>query len=100
MLALTESATAAIHNLTSRPELPADTALRIAPNTENGSGPAFAASLVQRPNPDDQVIDTGEARVYLEPGAAGQLADKVLDAEVDENGVIAFHVGLQSNPPT
>ncbi|HWG23771.1 adhesin [Actinospica sp.] len=100
MLALTESAAAAIHDLTSGAELPAGAGLRIAPKTGNSGGPAFAASLVQRADPDDQVIDTGEARVYLESGIAGQLGDKVLDAEVDENGVIAFRVSPQSNPAT
>jgi Fe-S cluster assembly iron-binding protein IscA len=100
MLALTESAVAAIRDLTSGPELPAAAGLRIAPNTENSSGPAFAASLVPRADPDDQVIDAGEARVFLEPRVAGELGDKVLDAEADENGVIAFRVGPQSNPTT
>ena len=80
MLALTESAAEVIHKLTTRPGLPADTGLRITPNTDNATGPAFAVSLSHGPDPDDQVIEAREARVYLEPEIAGQLQDKVLDA--------------------
>jgi Fe-S cluster assembly iron-binding protein IscA len=92
MLTLTESAAAVIHELTSQPGMPADTGLRIAPSSANSDGPAFAVSLSEGPSPQDEVVETREARVFLEPEIAGQLADKVLDALVDDTGGIAFQV--------
>jgi Fe-S cluster assembly iron-binding protein IscA len=100
MLVLTPAATEVIHDLTTRPGLPADTGLRIAPNTDNTTGPAFAVSLSHGPSPDDQVIESGDARIYLEPEIAGRLQDKVLDAQVDDQGQVAFRVTPQSAPPS
>ena len=99
MLALTESAIEVIHELTSLPGLPADTGLRIAPNTDDTSGQAFAVSLSHGPAQDDQVIESGQARVYVEPEIAGRLQDKVLDAQVGEQGQVAFLVEPQSAAP-
>ena len=76
------------------------TGLRITPNTDNATGPAFAVSLSHGPDPDDQVIEAREARVYLEPEIAGQLQDKVLDAQVDDQGEVSFRVAPQSAPPS
>ena len=95
MLTLTESAAEVIHELISQPGMPADTGLRIAQNNENSSGPAFALTLSDGPAPDDQVVESRQARVYLEPEIAGQLQDKVLDARVDDTGSIAFQVSPQ-----
>ena len=100
MLVLTESATEVIYELTTQPGLPADTGLRIAPNVGHTGGAAFAVSLSHGPAPDDQVIESGVARIYLEPGIAGQLQDKVLDAQVDEKGQVAFRFTPQSAQPS
>lgn len=98
MLALTESAVGVIHDLTTQPGLPEGTGLRIAPQTtDNGSGPAFALSLSQAPQGACEVIETPDARLYLEPAVAQQLNDKVLDARIDEQGEIAFLITEQ--PP-
>lgn len=98
MLALTETAVGVIHDLTTQPGLPAGTGLRIAPQTtDNGTGPAFALSLSQAPQVADEVIETADARIYLEPAVAQELDDKVLDARIDEQGEIAFMITRQ--PP-
>jgi len=96
MLTLSESAADAIRELSSQPGMPADTGLRIVPNTENTGGPAFAAALSAGPDPDDRVVESGQARVYLEPHVVEELDDKVLDADVDQRGVVAFRVTPQS----
>jgi Fe-S cluster assembly iron-binding protein IscA len=98
MLTLTDKAADVIHDLTSRPSMPATTGLRISPNTDEG-GPALTVYLAEGPSPQDQVVETQEAKVFLEPEVAGQLDDKVLDARVDERGGIAFTVMPQAASP-
>ncbi|MBS2962892.1 iron-sulfur cluster biosynthesis protein [Actinocrinis puniceicyclus] len=101
MLALTDTAVGVIHDLTTQPGLPDGTGLRIAPQAgDNGVGPAFALSLSQAPQAADEVIETADTRVYLEPGVAQQLDDKVLDAHIDEQGEIAFLISQQQPPHT
>lgn len=98
MLALTQTAVGVIHDLTTQPGLPDGTGLRIAPQpTDNGSGPAFALTLSQAPQAADEVIETPDARIYLEPAVSQLLDDKVLDARIDEQGEIAFMITQQ--PP-
>jgi len=100
MLTLTDKAADVIHDLTTRPSMPATTGLRISPNTDadGAGGPALAVYLAEGPAPQDQVVEVHEAKVFLEPQVAGQLDDKVLDAQVDERGGIAFSVMPQSAP--
>jgi Fe-S cluster assembly iron-binding protein IscA len=101
LLTLTDSAVGVIHDLTNQPGLPDGTGLRITPqpDVQNGSGPAFALSLSQGPGAGDEVIETADTRVYLEPEVAQQLQDKVLDARIDEQGEVAFLVSPQTNRP-
>ena len=84
----TDSAVTAIRNLTAQPELPDETGLRIMSQDEGG--PAFQVTLAENPTDGDQVIETEGARVFLEPGAAVALDDKSLDAQVDDEGTVAF----------
>lgn len=98
MLMLTDAAATAINQLTSQPNMPDTTGLRIVPNPDNTHGPALAAALTSGPGPEDEVLEVHQARVYLEPEAAEQLADKVLDAETAAGGQIAFH--LRQQPTT
>jgi len=92
VLTLTDSAANVIHELSSQPGMAAGTGLRIAANTQDTTGPAYAASLSPGPDPQDHVIATGEARVYVGPEVAGQLDDKLLDAQIDDQGAVAFLV--------
>ena len=41
------------------------------------------------------MIEAAGARVFVEPQAAAYLADKVLDARVDEQGEAHFTLGVQ-----
>ena len=94
MLTLTESAVTAIRTLTSQPELPEDTGLRIM--SQDKGGPAFQVTLAESPVAGDQVIESSGARVFLEPGAAIALDDKALDAQVDDQGTVAFTLADQA----
>ncbi|MBR7829386.1 adhesin [Actinospica sp. MGRD01-02] len=95
MLTLTDAAATAINQLTSQPNMPETTGLRIAPSPDESQGAALAAALTSGPGPEDEVLEVHEARVYLEPEAAQQLSDKVLDAETAAGGQIAFHLRPQ-----
>ena len=94
MLTLTDSAVTAIRNLTSQPELPEDTGLRIM--SQENDGPTVQVTLAETPVAGDQVIETEGARVFLEPGAAVALDDKSLDAQVDAEGTVAFTLAEQA----
>ena len=94
MLTLTESAVSAIRTLTSQPELPEDTGLRIMAQDEGA--PSFQVTLAETPVAGDQVIEEAGARVFLEANAAAALDDKALDAQVDDEGTVAFTVAQQT----
>jgi iron-sulfur cluster assembly protein len=94
MLTLTDSAVTAIRTLTSQPELPEDTGLRIMAKGEEA--PSFQVTLAETPVAGDQVIETDGARVFLEANAAAALDDKALDAQVDDEGTVAFTVARQA----
>jgi Fe-S cluster assembly iron-binding protein IscA len=53
-------------------------------------------TLADSPVAGDQVIESEGARVFLEPGAAVALDDKSLDAQVDEEGTVAFTLAEQA----
>lgn len=95
MLTLTDAAADVINDLASQPDLPETAGLRIWPGPEDPQGPALSAGLTPGPGPQDKVIESHHARVYLEPAVAERLADKVLDADTTDEGEIAFHVRSQ-----
>ena len=96
MLTITDSAASAIRSLTSQPDLPVDTGLRI---MKQGAGaPSFQLALAEGPAADDQVVEEGGVRVFLEPAAAGALEDMALDAQVNEQGDVAFRISDQGRP--
>lgn len=94
MLTLTDNASAIVATLVGRQEDGDDAGLRIqaadapGPNGE----PRFAVHVVPSPEPEDQIVEGAGARVFLEEPAADALADKVLDAGVDDEGAVSFTV--------
>lgn len=88
MLTLTPNAVTAIRSLTSQQELPAETGLRIMSQGEGTT--SFQLALTEGPVAGDQVVEEGGARVFVEPTAAPVLDDKALDAQVTEQGDVAF----------
>jgi iron-sulfur cluster assembly protein len=97
MLVLTEAAAEVVKALSADPQAPAGAGLRIA---SSASQPADAGMLqvsaAAGPDENDQVIDAAGAHLYLEPQAAAYLEDKVLDAEVDNEGHAHFSLGVQA----
>lgn len=93
MLTLTENATMIVKSIADQPDTPETAALRIA--SEGQPDSSFAVTMATQPEPDDQVIEHNGATVYLEPTAATQLDDKVLDAGVDEAGNVQFSLAQQ-----
>jgi iron-sulfur cluster assembly protein len=98
MLVLTESAAEVVKSVTATPQAPEGAGLRIsssAPQAENPGSLELTAAA--GPSANDQVIEAAGARVFLEPQAALFLEDKVLDAQVDDQGNARFALGVQ--PP-
>jgi len=96
MLVLTEAAAEVVKSVTSNPQAPDGAGLRIASAVPEPRDPS-ALQLTAAPGPreDDQVVEAAGARVFLEPQAAAYLADKVLDAQFDEQGTAQFSLGRQ-----
>jgi Fe-S cluster assembly iron-binding protein IscA len=94
MLTLTDSAVSAIRSLTSQPEVPEETGLRIMAQGEEA--PSLQLTLAVGPTADDEVIEENGARVFLEPTAAVVLDSKSLDAQVDDQGKVAFSIREQA----
>lgn len=84
MLAITEDAAAAINGIVSSPGLPEGAGLRITQevNTEAEDGPRtdLRLSVVAAPEDGDEVLEA--ERIFIDPGAAELLDDKLLDADV------------------
>lgn len=91
MLTLTDNAATIVKSIAEQPET---TGLRI---TSDGSPEsAFGVSTASGPEADDQVVEQDGATVYLDPNAAAQLDDKILDAGVDGAGNLQFALGQQA----
>ncbi len=92
MLAMTERAVSTIALLTDDPSVPDGAGVRIASGEREG-----ALSIAVAPGPDegDQVMSYDTARVFLDEFAAQTLDDKLIDADVGEDGQINFIVALQ-----
>jgi iron-sulfur cluster assembly protein len=93
MLTITDSAASAIRSLTSQPDLPDETGMRIMKRGD--AAPSFQMALTEGPAAGDQVVEEGGARVFLEAGVADALEDKALDAEMNEQGDLAFRISDQ-----
>ncbi|VTR75450.1 MULTISPECIES: adhesin [Cellulomonas] len=79
MLTVTENASTAVRDLTTRAGLPESGGLRIA-ESEQQLG-AFDLALVPEAVPGDEVIATEGATVFVPPTTAEALADLTLDAD-------------------
>ena len=99
MLVLTEAAAEVVKSVTSVPQATAGAGLRIASSGEPENPEALQVTAAAAPVEDDQVIEAAGARVFLEPQAAAYLEDKVLDAQVDEEGQAHFSLGVQGTGP-
>ncbi|WP_223158993.1 Fe-S cluster assembly protein HesB [Microcella alkalica] len=92
MLTLTPTASTVIESLVSRQADPQSAGLRI-----DGAGQRneFAVTVEPAPLPGDHVVEAGSARVFLEQHASVALDDKILDAQVSDEGAVRFAIGDQ-----
>jgi Fe-S cluster assembly iron-binding protein IscA len=90
MLAVTEQAATVIRAIADRPELPDGAGLRIASDAGADAGLSVAAAA--EPEEGDEVVDENGARVFVDAGVTSLLADKILDARVDDRGGAEFLV--------
>lgn len=88
VLTLTENATDIVTALVTAQTDSADGGLRITGPSEEG----FAIAAVTAGEPSDAVVQSGDARIYLEPSTSEVLDDKVLDAQVTDEGAVQFQL--------
>jgi Fe-S cluster assembly iron-binding protein IscA len=92
MLTLTENACTIVKQFTEHPDTPENAGLRIATTPDA----QLTVAAADEPAAGDQVVEQDGAKVFLDPTAAEQLDDKVLDAGVDESGNLQFGLLLQA----
>jgi len=93
MLTLTDNASTVVKAIAEQTEgVTIETGgLRISTSADQASD--FAVAVASEPEADDVVVEADGARVFLEESAAEVLDDKVLDAQVDEQGAVSFAIG-------
>lgn len=90
MLTLTETATNAVKAIIDGTPDAAGGGLRIGQGSADNQG--LAVSIVAEPAPGDSTVESGGAKVFLEPAAAAVLDDRALDAQVGDNGSVTFAI--------
>ena len=100
MLVLTEAAAEVVKAISSTPQAPEGSGLRIASPPGSADPGTLQVTAAPGPSENDQVIEAAGAHVYIEPQAAAYLEDKVLDAEVDSEGRAHFSLGMQDTNHT
>lgn len=93
MLTLTDNATTLIKNLADQTAVAENAGLRISTGADAAQ---LSVDLTPAPEPNDKIIETDGARVFLEENAALALDDKVLDAHMDDAGAVRFQIDAQS----
>ena len=94
MLLLTENASTIVKSIANQsPDSEHHVGLRIVAESVDSS--ELSLAVVPEPESIDQVIESDGALVYLEPNAVIMLDDKILDAQVEENGSVSFAIALQ-----
>ncbi|MBW9205333.1 Fe-S cluster assembly protein HesB [Mumia sp. zg.B17] len=88
MLTLTENASDIVTTLINKQVPSEDGGLRISGPTDEG----FAISAVFVGEPGDTLVESGDAKVYLDGAASQVLDDKILDAQVTSEGAVQFQL--------
>ncbi|WP_309066575.1 Fe-S cluster assembly protein HesB [Microbacterium sp.] len=90
MLTLTENAAMIATTIVAQQSTQPDAGLRIHTSAGETDAPRFAVTVAPTPEPGDAVLEDADLRVFLEQAASEALADKTLDAAVDEQGAVSF----------
>lgn len=86
MLTLTETASTVVKTIVASTPDAGNGGLRIGPGEDRD----FAVAVVPAPQPGDQAVESDGAKVFLEESTSSLLDDKMLDAQVGENGAVTF----------
>ncbi len=89
MLTISPTASEAIAMLAQGTAAPDAAGVRIAAGEPTAEGTPLALSLVEGPQPQDEIIVGEQGTVFVEPQVAPYLEDSVLDAQVND-GEVAF----------
>ncbi len=90
MLTLTENADTIATTIVAQQSDDPTAGLRIqASGGDESEQPRFAVTVAPS-QPGDDVVEGVGCRVFLEHDASTALSDKVLDADVDEQGAVSF----------
>jgi Fe-S cluster assembly iron-binding protein IscA len=93
MLTMTQTAAEAVKQIVARVPQAEDGGVRI---RDAGGTEGFELSVTPDPEPQDTVVVTDGARVFLDQSAATALEDRVLDAELAQDGSVRFALGDQA----
>ena len=97
MLTLTPVAAEAVRQLVDAAPVDDEAGgIRITAGESTAEGTPLELSLVDGPEPADEAVDEAGAHVFVESRVAPYLEDKILDAQVQEDGV-AFAVREQQD---
>ncbi|QTX03357.1 iron-sulfur cluster assembly accessory protein [Agromyces archimandritae] len=94
MLTLTETASTVVKTIVAQNGGSEQGGLRI--NAPDQASTDFAVSVVETPEALDAVVENDGARVYLGENAAIALDDKILDAEIGQDGTVRFAIATQA----
>jgi iron-sulfur cluster assembly protein len=93
MLTLTESATTVVKTIVAQSIGTTDGGLRI--SSDDPESTEFAVRVVETPEERDAIVEQDGAHVYLGTNAVVALDDKILDAEIGEDGTARFAIATQ-----
>ncbi|GAA1943168.1 Fe-S cluster assembly protein HesB [Microbacterium aquimaris] len=94
MLTLTENAATAVKTIIAQLPEADQGGVRIRDTGSQESG--FELAVASAPETGDQVVEDHGARVFLDDGANTALDDRVLDAEMNQDGSVRFAIASQS----
>ena len=87
MLTMTDNAATAVRLISANSGLEPDPGLRITVGEASDDGTPLEIGIAAEAQPNDETVEEGGARVYLEELVAPALDDKVLDAEIEGDQV-------------
>ncbi|AXH34969.1 Fe-S cluster assembly protein HesB [Humibacter sp. BT305] len=94
MLTLTDNASTVVKTLAERSlgDSAPEGGLRISSGSASDS---FDVALAPAPAGSDQIVQSQGANVFVDESATAALDDKVLDAQIDEQGGVRFALAQQ-----
>jgi iron-sulfur cluster assembly protein len=97
VLTMTQTAAEALDAVAASASAPEGAGLRIARDPQPDGTGDLAVTLVDQPQPTDQIVEGGDTAVFVEAETAPYLDDKVLDAQV-QDGQVGFTLAERDAP--